>query len=389
MKYMLAFALSSLIRRGSKNLFIFIVFTFLISILSSVFMITNSLKSEMFTTLNSLPDITIQRIIAGRQTQIDVSRSEEIGKLFGVTDAIPRVWGYYYLPTLGVNFSIMGIESFYKGYKKSLDAVVDKFSDKFSNEDSMVIGIGVSKELKKIFFNDCFYFVKPDGMLKKVKIVGTFKPITSLESNDIIVMDNELLREIFGMDAKSATDIIVKVANHREVATIAKKIKEIYPDTRVITKDDLKSSYTNIFNYKSGLFLALFIVSIFTFFIIIYDKASGLSSEEKYEIGILKAVGWKIDDVLKVKFLESFIISGLAYLLGVTLALNYVFVLQAPLLRELFIGYSVMKPSFDLPFVLDGGVLALIFFITIPVYIAANIIPAWKAATLEADEAIR
>jgi ABC-type lipoprotein release transport system permease subunit len=352
-------------------------------------MITNSLKSEMFATLKSLPDITVQRIVAGRQTDIDVSRVEEISNIFGVIDVIPRVWGYYYLPTLGVNFSIVGVESFSKQYKDELNSVVDNFSEKFVSEDCMVVGEGVLNELKKIFFSDYFYFVKPNGTLKKVKIVGTFKPSTSLESNDIILMDNELVRDVFGIDDSKAVDLVVRVANKDEVPTIAKKIKEIFPDTRVITKDDLKSSYINVFNYKSGLFLALFIVSIFTFFIIIYDKASGLSSEERREIGVLKAVGWKIDDILKVKLLESLIISGLAYLLGVTLALGYVFGLQAPLMRDLFMGYSVLKPSFDLPFVLDGGVFALIFFTTIPIYIAANIIPAWRAATLDADEVIR
>ncbi len=389
MRYFLSFALSSLTRRSSKNFFIFIVFTFLIFILSSIFMITNSLKSEMFATLKSLPDITVQRIVAGRQTDIDVSRVEEISNIFGVIDVIPRVWGYYYLPTLGVNFSIVGVESFSKQYKDELNSVVDNFSEKFVSEDCMVVGEGVLNELKKIFFSDYFYFVKPNGTLKKVKIVGTFKPSTSLESNDIILMDNELVRDVFGIDDSKAVDLVVRVANKDEVPTIAKKIKEIFPDTRVITKDDLKSSYVNVFNYKSGLFLALFIVSIFTFFIIIYDKASGLSSEERREIGVLKAVGWKIDDILKVKLLESLIISGLAYLLGVTLALGYVFGLQAPLMRDLFMGYSVLKPSFDLPFVLDGGVFALIFFTTIPIYIAANIIPAWRAATLDADEVIR
>jgi len=352
-------------------------------------MITNALKSEMFTTLKSLPDITVQRIIAGRQTMIDNDRCEEIGKLFGVTDAMPRVWGYYYLPTLGVNFSIVGVESFSKQYKKELNNVVDKFSDKLVSGDNMVVGVGVLKELKKIFFNDYFYFVKPDGSLKKVNIAGTFKPSTSLESNDIILMDSELVREIFGIDESKAVDIVVNVANKMEIPTIAKKIKEIYPDTRIITKDDLKISYTNVFNYKSGLFLALFLTSLFTFFIIIYDKISGLSSEEKREIGILKAIGWKIDDILKVKFLESLIISSLAYLLAITLAVGYVFGLQAPLLRDLFMGYSILKPPFDLPFVIDSGVLILIFFTTIPIYTASTIIPAWKATTLDADEVIR
>ena len=111
------------------------------------------------------------------------------------------------------------------------------------------------------------------------------------------------------MDEDKATDIVVKVANPEEIFTVASKIKLLYPDTRVITNKELEISYQNIFDYKGGLFLALFVVSIFTFFIIIYDKASGLTSEEKKEIGILKAIGWQVEDVLKEKFYESFIIS--------------------------------------------------------------------------------
>ena len=121
----------------------------------------------------------------------------------------------------------------------------------------------------------------------------------------------------------------------------------------MITKDDLKISYQNIFNYKSGLFLALFVISLFTFFIIIYDKLSGLSSEEKREVGVLKAIGWRVEDVLKAKFYEGFIVSFFAYLLGLLLSFAFVYIFQAPLLKNIFIGYSELKPAFELPFVLD------------------------------------
>ncbi|BDY12425.1 ABC transporter permease [Hydrogenimonas cancrithermarum] len=389
MKNLFAFALSSLMRRGSKNLFIFVIFALMIFILASIFMITHSLKVEMFTTLEALPDITVQRVVAGKQTDIEADRSETIARIFGVSDAIPRVWGYYYFPKAGVNFSIVGVEAFGKQYKKELDMVADTYAEGLVEEDTMIVGQGVYETLKRNFFNDYFYFVKPDGELTKVTVGGVFKPATTLESNDIIVMESSLVRDIFGMEEGAATDIVVHVANPEEVATIAKKIGEHYPDTRVITKEDLRISYQNVFDYKSGIFLALFIIAIFTFFIIIYDKASGLSSEEKREIGILKALGWKIGDILNVKFFEAAVISVGAYFLAVTLALGYVFGLGAPLMRDLFMGYSVLKPPFDLPFALDGGTLALIFFTTVPVYIAATLIPSWKAATLEADEVIR
>ena len=151
----------------------------------------------------------------------------------------------------------------------------------------------------------------------------------------------------------------------------------------------MKISYQNIFDYKSGVFLALFVVSLFTFFIIIYDKASGLSSEEKREIGILKAIGWRVDDVLKEKFYEAFIISFFAYLLGLFLAFAFVYIFKAPLLQNIFTGYSELKTSFELPFVFDTQTLALVFFLSVPVYVAATIIPSWRSAVLEADEVIR
>ena len=191
------------------------------------------------------------------------------------------------------------------------------------------------------------------------------------------------------MKKDEITDITLNIANPKEISTIAEKLRFKYPNYRIVTKDDLKISYTNIFDYKSGVFLALFITSIFTFFIIIYDKASGLSSDERKEIGIQKALGWKINDILTQKFYESFIISFLAYFSAVSFAIFYVFILQAPLLKNIFIGYSVLKPEFQLIFDLDFSTLALIFFLTIPIYVGATIIPSWYSATLEADEVIR
>ena len=389
MRNLFAFALSSLMRRGAKNLFIFVIFAVMVFVLASIFMITHALKSEMFTTLHALPQITVQRIVAGRQTEIPVERADRIAQIFGVAEALPRVWGFYYFPKAGVNFSIVGVEAFGENYKKELQQVADTFAEKLLEGDAMVVGQGVRETMRKNFYRDYFLFVKPDGNLKKVLLAGVFRPETTLESNDIVVMENGLVREIFGMDESMATDIVVRVPNPDEVTTVARRIREIYPDTRVITNEDLKTSYQNVFDYKSGIFLALFIVALFTFFIILYDKASGLSSEEKREIGILKALGWKIGDIMRVKFMEAAVISAVAYLLAVTLAIGYVFGLDAPLMKNLFMGFSVLKPPFALPFTLDGGTLALIFFATVPVYIAATLIPAWKAATLEADEVIR
>ena len=115
----------------------------------------------------------------------------------------------------------------------------------------------------------------------------------------------------------------------------------------------------------------------------------GRPGHQKQTIGILKALGWKVDDILTEKFIESFIISFIAYIVGIMIAFCFVYFFNAPILRDIFEGYSQLKTSFNLPFVIDFQILALVFFITIPIYIAATIIPSWRTATLDADEVIR
>ncbi|MBU1668897.1 FtsX-like permease family protein [bacterium] len=388
--YLVEFAINALLRAKSKNIFILVVFTLLTSLLTAVFLITGSIKHELQSTVQALPQITVQKIKAGRHYDIDTIIADDIINIAGVSEATPRVWGYYYFENAGVNFSLLGIDQYEQQYKESLSKVVETYDfDTPNSEAQMIVGQGVQKIMQENYYKDYFNFIKPDGSFKKVTLAGVFDAQTQLESNDMILMSKENVREIFGISENRATDIVVKVPNPEEVSTIASKIKMMYPDTRVISSNDLQVSYQNIFDYKSGVFLALFTIALFTFFMIIYDKTSGLSSEEKREIGILKAIGWRVDDILKEKFYEAFIVSFLAYTLGVILAFGFVYLFQAPLLREIFVGYSQLKTSFELPFIFDLQMLFLVFFLSVPIYIAATIIPSWRAATLEVDEIIR
>ncbi len=252
--FLIGFAINSLFRRGAKSFFTIFIFTSLIFLLSSILFISNSIKEELFITLKSLPQITVQKLQAGRHTNIEISKVDELLKLNGVQSAIPRVWGYYYFEKAGVNFSVVGIDSFDKQYKKNFEKIVKDFDfDELLKNNSMIIGEGVDKVLRENYYQGLFNFVKPDGELKKVKIASTFKSSTALESNDIILMPKNLVLEIFGMPKDKVTDIVLGVANPEEIPTISKKIKNLFPDTKVITNSDLRVSYQNIFDYKSGI----------------------------------------------------------------------------------------------------------------------------------------
>ncbi len=385
--YLIEYALTNIFKQKAKNFFIFFILTLLIFTLSSVFFIANSIKSELNSTVNSLPHITIQQLQGGKPVNINSEVLPYLANINGVEKLDTRVWGYYYFANADVIFSVVGIDLFEEPYKEEFASLIKNFD--YTKQHFMYVGEGVKKIFDKNYYGKYFNFIKPNGEIKKLNIDGVFDKATQLESNDIIVVSKNDAREILGVGQNMATDIVLTISSPDEIDTIKQKIQTLLPNARIITREDFQLSYENIFDYKSGLFLTLFLTSLIAFFIIIYDKASGLSSVEKKNIGILKALGWKIDDILKVKFYESFLISFFAFSIGVFLALGFVYILNAPLLQNIFVGFSDLKTDFDLPFVFDFQTLAIVFFLTVPIYIAAIIIPSWKVATLQADEIIR
>lgn len=383
---LLEYALKSLERERFKNFFIFIVLTFLTALLATMLFITTSMKKELHLTLDGVADIIVSSKVGGMRTPIDESLAFELLEIDGIESALGRVWGYYYFEAAQTNFSLVGVDSFEKQERAFL---VDALESLDENEQSMIVGKGVQKVLGMSYYKEYFNFIREDGEIEKVNIQGTFKAATALESNDMIVMSKNKLKKIFGFTQNQVTDIAIRVANKSEVETVALKIQQIYPHLNLQTKEQLRISYENIFNYKSALFLGLYTVAIFTFLIIIYDKLSSMSSLQKREIGILKALGWSIDDVLKAKLYEALVLCLSAYIFGAILALFFVYILNAPYLRDVFIGYEGIKPAFELMFVLDFKVLFLLFFCSVPLYVLASLIPSWRVATLDAAEVMR
>ena len=383
---MLEFALAFLKRRVWKNLSLFFVFSLVIFLIMSIFLIASSIKTQLTTTLKLLPDIYVQKIVAGRMDNIDAGRIEAIEDIDGVDWAMGRIWGYYYFAPAGVNFSVVGVDFDDVSYTKSLNELIAS-NDKSGN--FMYVGEGVKRVLQEHYYKDFFNFITPSGDFLKVQLAGVFPASSALVASDTIVVPVYVARKIFELPKNLVTDIVVKLQNPKEARIIAAKIQNLYPDTRVITKEDIKTSYQNMFDYKSGLFLALFISSFIAFFILVFEKASSVGKEQIKEIGILKALGWRVEDVLKLKLLESVIVIGSSFLVGVVGSYFFVFVLQAPLLRDIFSGFSILKPKFDLMPVYDMSLVVSIFLVTVPLYLAATIVPSWRAAVIDPEEAIR
>jgi ABC-type lipoprotein release transport system permease subunit len=175
----------------------------------------------------------------------------------------------------------------------------------------------------------------------------------------------------------------------KELSTIASKITQLFPDTRPILRQEILRTYDAVFNWRGGLIIVVLGASVFAFIILAWDKATGLSAEERREMGILKAIGWETSDVLFMKFWEGCVVSLSAYVLGVLLAYGHVYFASSILFEPVLKGWSVLYPKFRLTPHINAYLLSTLFFLTVIPYTVSTIIPSWRAATIDPDSVMR
>lgn len=383
------YTLASLWRHGSKNILIMFVFGFLVWLLASVIFITSSLTYEYKKISINFPDILVQLNYNSNKKVLNQKDLDLFWSVPGVSMVQGRVWGQYYFDREKVYLSIFGVNPYEEHYQQEISKIAETFPES-ENKVFMMTSRSIANLLQtytKQFGTVPFY--RPDGSLIQAEIKGIFKLNSSLENNDIILLQSDIAREILGLKKDEFTDILLNIPNPNEVDLISTKLKYTYPYLNFTTKNEIIKDYQILFDYKSGWFLMMLLSSFICFCIILYDKASGLRSEEKKEIAILKALGWEVNHIINYKLSEALILSLFAFSVGIILAIFFVYFLQAPGLKYVFTGFSSLKQPFILPFIFNLKLLALLFFATIPLYIAVCIIPSWKVATKEVGEIIR
>jgi len=385
----LDYSLSSIWRRKFKNINVMLVFGAVIFLLASFQMVTRALTEAAADSLAAAPEITLQRMSAGRQEAIPLAYRDPLASIFGIRKIVPRIWGYYFDETHLANYTVMGLDTTVMPQGGLLNqALASGRFQRADEDDGVVVGQSIVA-LKKLTDRRLFSLFRPDLSLKSFRMLGVFSDKTDLLTNDLIVMNMAAARDLFGIEPGLVTDFAVYVSNPGEIETIAKKIAKILPDTRVVTRPQVQKTYQVVFGWRSGFASICLLTALAAFIILAWDKASGLTPEEKREIGILKILGWETTDILAIRFWESFWVAGIAFVVGCTLAYIHVAFFAAALFRPVMVGWSVIYPVFRLPPSISFADLLLIFCFSVMPYLAATIIPAWRSATVPPDSAIR
>ncbi len=372
-----------------KHLGVVALSVLLLFLLASSLFIASSLHSSLNRALEEEPDFVVQRVRGDHLLPVPEEWVDEIAALHGVSRVAPRVWGRYYPKPKESPFLIVGVDFLEDQSQKALAKVMEGIDLRaFLSGEKMLLGPGVARWMDGHFYKKGFTFLTPEGKFLQVERFGLLPAESGLVSDDLALLPIETARKILGLGEEESTDITFDVPNEDEWDNIQDKVSAMHYDLRIISKKENRKAYAQLFDYKGGFFLVLFLIVLLAFVLILYQRTSQVYSHEKRSIGILRALGWSISDVLRLKLYETLSVVVASFLLGVGLAYLYVFVFQAPLLRQIFLGGGEMHSRLHLVPVLDFSVLTSIFLLFAVSFVAAVLIPVWKIAVTDPKEAM-
>ncbi|MEY2632651.1 MAG: hypothetical protein RIR00_1305, partial [Pseudomonadota bacterium] len=266
------FTLGALARRRARNLGLLLAYSLLVAALASLMFYTQSLRKEAAFVLAASPEVILQRMVAGRHDLIPATYLDKLGRIRGVQRQQGRLWGYYYDPVLQANYTFIA---------QPAEAVP---------EGKIMVGATLARERGLVAGNG-ISFRSYSGKLFAFEVVSVLTPDAELLSADLVLLSEADFRRFFDYPAGYYTDIALSVANPEEVRNIAAKLSQALPDSRPILREEVLRTYESLFDWREGVLLALLSAAILAFVLLAWEKASGLSAEERREIGILKAVG--------------------------------------------------------------------------------------------------
>ncbi|MEW6720862.1 MAG: ABC transporter permease [Thermodesulfobacteriota bacterium] len=365
-----AFTAGALRRRWRRNLVLAVVYAAMIFFTATVVFLSQALERAAKEALRDAPEITVQRLIAGRNAPVSADSAAALSGIVGVREARPRLWAYHDDPAAGGLLLLRVPED---GRLRGHDAAA---------------GADLTRRLG-IPAGGTIVLRAPSGEPVALRVAETAVTGSPLGSAALVEVSETAFREITGMPEGTATDLALRVRNRKEVPTVAAKIGLRHPAARPVLRDELVRTYGYVFNRRSGVIVAVLLLPLLAFVLFAWDKASGLDPSERREIGIMKAVGWETSDILLLKSYEAIAVSIASFAAGTGLAAVAASLPHPPAVLQALLGWSTLYPPFRGPAVPDAYQVATLFFLSVFPYLVVTVIPAWRAATTDPDLVMR
>jgi ABC-type lipoprotein release transport system permease subunit len=356
------------------------------AVFSSIAFIKDGLVMEGQLSLKNAPDVTVQGMWAGRQTFIETKDIGYIQEAPGVGYVEPRIWGYGNVGNSLIVVVGVDLQSQFLSQTAVLPIESGSFLDPNVN-NTIVIGQAVA-DLVGAKVGSVLSILTESVEPRRYTVIGIFSSESAIYSADMIVMNINDARVLFNVPEDKVTDIAVYLSDRSMSNVVAKEIGDL-PNTRVVTKDILLQAQDTTYGARSGYFSVVWYIVLLAVAIVAFNQTVVVGHESKFEVGLLKALGFSTSDIIQIRLIESLTLGVIAGTIGVAFGIFYDAVLRAPVISDFMLGWATLYPNYAIPLYFNAQTILLIYAITIVPLLFATVIPSWLNATVDPDIAMR
>lgn len=208
---------------------------------------------------------------------------------------------------------------------------------------------------------------------EKFRIVGIFETGSQFTDN-MIFIPISVAQDLAGKESDFVSTFYVELKNPADSEKLATKINFRFDNLEAKTGSGYSEDIGSMISNLDMFFLVISSVAIIVGAIGIINTMLMSVMERTREFGILKAVGWTSDDILKLIIFESFFLGIIGGLAGCTLGWVATQGLSIVLPFKLYASPTLILSAFALAMILG---------------VVGGIYPAWRASKLDPVEAIR
>ena len=225
---------------------------------------------------------------------------------------------------------------------------------------------------------------------KEFKIVGINRKIGNPNDDKMILIPEAAFKELFDK-GDEVSQMVARVNKGAEPSDVVKNIekdlrrhrgvKEGEEDFEVTTFEELIQTFLTIFSVVGVVLVGIASISLFVGGIGIMNTMYTAVIERTKEIGIMKAIGARNEDILKMFLIESGFLGLIGGVIGVGIGLGIAKAVE--FIGTVYLGSELLKAA--VPWWLIVGALAFAFILGS----ISGILPARQASNMSPVDALR
>lgn len=247
-----------------------------------------------------------------------------------------------------------------------------------SNPNGIVIGSGISEKMN-LAVSDNINLTSSKGINRTFKVVGIFKTNNSATDKTKTYINLSASQQLLKQDNSYITDINVNVTNPEIAENVAKKLTQLTGYKAEGWKQANETLMaTNKMRKMIIIFVSLTILLVAGFGI--YNILNMTVSQKINDIAILKAIGFKGKDIIRIFVTQAISIGIMGVIGGVIMA-----TILITILKKVYLGGDI--GYFPIDYEPEKFVQGIVIGLIITFF--AGYIPAKKAANVDPVEILR